>query len=167
LKLIFSRYTIVHFLVLSEQNIARFVVGSSVLIVIDRPQIAQRTEDDHLLSSDQVRRRGRVGLFVGTLPAFERRVRKGEIAFGARLQFGNLAAKQVSGTRARRTQIETGLVNDRVTDNPFRYLNWTVGGDSVIRKQDAVTVFYSVASGDVGYYVAKDFLYSKIADISD
>lgn len=101
LKLIFSRCTVVHFLVLSEQNIARFVVGSSVLIVIDRPQIAQRTEDDHLLSSDQVRRRGRVGLFVGMLPAFERRVRKGEIAFGARLQFGNLAAKQVSGTRAR------------------------------------------------------------------
>lgn len=41
-----------------------------------------------------------------------------------------------------------------------------MGENAVIRKQDASSVFYSVASNDVGFYVAKDFLYRKIADIS-
>jgi aminopeptidase N len=48
-----------------------------------------------------------------------------------------------------------------------RYLNWTIGENAIIRKQDAITVFYSIASSDIGYYVAKDFLYRKIADISE
>ncbi|XP_008186165.1 aminopeptidase N isoform X2 [Acyrthosiphon pisum] len=46
-----------------------------------------------------------------------------------------------------------------------RYLNWSLD-KSIIRKQDAYTVFYSVAKNDAGFSVAKDFLYRKIADIS-
>jgi len=65
-------------------------------------QIAQRTQDDHLLSSDQIRRRGGVGLFVGTLSAFQRGVRKSEIALSAGLQFGNVAAEQVGATHTAR-----------------------------------------------------------------
>ncbi|XP_025198945.1 aminopeptidase N-like [Melanaphis sacchari] len=53
---------------------------------------------------------------------------------------------------------ETWLLN--------RYLNWSLD-NSIIRKQDAITVFYSVASSDIGFYVAKDFLYRKIASISE
>ncbi|XP_060868466.1 aminopeptidase N-like [Metopolophium dirhodum] len=47
-----------------------------------------------------------------------------------------------------------------------RYLNWSLDS-SIIRKQDASTVFYYVAKNNAGYSVAKDFLYRKIADISE
>lgn len=49
----------------------------------------------------------------------------------------------------------------------FRYLNWTIGENSIIRKQDAMSVFYSVASTDIGFYVAKEFLYRRIKDLSE
>jgi len=45
-------------------------------------------------------------------------------------------------------------------------LNWSLD-NSIIRKQDALTVFYSVAKNNAGYSVAKDFLYRRIADISE
>ncbi|XP_022171836.1 aminopeptidase N-like [Myzus persicae] len=47
-----------------------------------------------------------------------------------------------------------------------RYLNWSLK-NSIIRKQDATTVFNAVATNDIGFNVAKEFLYSKIADISE
>lgn len=56
--------------------------------------------------------------------------------------------------------------NTKIKKLFFRYLNWTIGDNAAIRKQDAITVFYSVASNDIGFYVAKDFLYRTIAEIS-
>lgn len=47
----------------------------------------------------------------------------------------------------------------------FRYLNWTIKENSIIRKQDAVTVFNLVSSSDIGFNVAKEFLYHRIKDI--
>ncbi|KAF0765051.1 aminopeptidase N-like [Aphis craccivora] len=52
---------------------------------------------------------------------------------------------------------ETWLLN--------RYLNWSLD-DSIFRTQDTISVFYSVAKGDIGFYVAKDFLYRRWVDIS-
>lgn len=42
-----------------------------------------------------------------------------------------------------------------------------MGNNPVIRKQDAAFVFVYVAMTDVGFYVAKDFLYNRIAEISE
>jgi aminopeptidase N len=36
---------------------------------------------------------------------------------------------------------------------------------SGIRKQDAVSVFYAVARSSSGFYVAREFLTTRIADI--
>jgi aminopeptidase N len=46
-----------------------------------------------------------------------------------------------------------------------RFLEWSVTPNSAIRKQDSTTVFAAVAGNDVGYYVAKNFLYTKAKDI--
>ncbi|VVC39573.1 Hypothetical protein CINCED_3A003208 [Cinara cedri] len=75
-----------------------------------------------------------------------------------RYQRSNIASEKAKLLSALGCSSETWLLN--------RYLNWTIGDNAVIRKQDAITVFYSVASSDIGFYVAKDFLYRKIADIS-
>ncbi|XP_050540509.1 aminopeptidase N-like [Daktulosphaira vitifoliae] len=69
----------------------------------------------------------------------------------------NVATEKAKLLSALGCSSETWLLN--------RYLNWTIGENSIIRKQDAITVFSSVASGDVGFYVAKDFLYRRIDDI--
>ncbi|XP_008182457.2 aminopeptidase N [Acyrthosiphon pisum] len=45
-----------------------------------------------------------------------------------------------------------------------RSLNWSLD-NSIIRKQDAFKIFYSVAMNDAGYSIAKEFLYCRIADI--
>ncbi|XP_050433287.1 aminopeptidase N-like [Adelges cooleyi] len=69
----------------------------------------------------------------------------------------NVAFEKAKYLSALGCSSETWLLN--------RYLNWTIGENAIIRKQDAITVFYSVAIGDVGFYVAKDFLNRRIVDI--
>ncbi|XP_015378503.1 PREDICTED: aminopeptidase N-like, partial [Diuraphis noxia] len=51
---------------------------------------------------------------------------------------------------------ETWLLN--------RYLNWSLD-NSTIRMQDANAVFSAIASNDVGFSLAKDFLYNNISVI--
>lgn len=46
-----------------------------------------------------------------------------------------------------------------------RYLQWMLDDNSGVRRQDMSSVFSAVASGDVGYYVAKDFLMGSIKEI--
>ncbi|XP_001944764.2 aminopeptidase N [Acyrthosiphon pisum] len=75
-----------------------------------------------------------------------------------RYQRSNVGSEKAKLLSALGCSSETWLLN--------RYLNWSLDS-SIIRKQDAATVFYSVASSDIGFYVAKDFLYRKIADISE
>ncbi|XP_029342693.1 aminopeptidase N isoform X2 [Acyrthosiphon pisum] len=48
----------------------------------------------------------------------------------------------------------------------LRYLNWLLD-DSIIPKEDAYTAFDSVTRNEVGFSVAKEFLYCKISDISE
>lgn len=45
-----------------------------------------------------------------------------------------------------------------------RYLEWSLD-PSIIRKQDASTVFASVANNEVGSYVAADFFFENIHKI--
>eukprot|EP00102_Acyrthosiphon_pisum_P019671 XP_016656881.1 PREDICTED: aminopeptidase N isoform X2 [Acyrthosiphon pisum] len=46
----------------------------------------------------------------------------------------------------------------------LRYLNWSLD-ESIIPREDAPLVFYSETFNEVGFLVAKEFLYCKIADI--
>ncbi|XP_063912519.1 aminopeptidase N-like isoform X2 [Zophobas morio] len=46
-----------------------------------------------------------------------------------------------------------------------RYLEWSITPNSGIRKQDSSSVFGAVAGNDIGFYVAKHFLNTKIKEI--
>ncbi|XP_045506733.1 aminopeptidase N-like isoform X2 [Colias croceus] len=46
-----------------------------------------------------------------------------------------------------------------------QYLEWSISDNSDIRRQDAASAITSVLSSDVGYYIAKDFVYTRIEDM--
>lgn len=46
-----------------------------------------------------------------------------------------------------------------------RYLDWSLDESSGVRKQDSGIVFSSIATGDVGFFLAKAFLVDRIDDI--
>ncbi|XP_014240292.1 aminopeptidase N isoform X2 [Cimex lectularius] len=46
-----------------------------------------------------------------------------------------------------------------------RYLDWSIDENSEIRRQDAMSIFSSITSNENGFYIAKDFLHSRIDDI--
>lgn len=46
-----------------------------------------------------------------------------------------------------------------------RYLDFIVDESSGVRKQDSFTVFGSIASGDIGFHLAKTFLNNRIDDL--
>ncbi|KAB0798929.1 hypothetical protein PPYR_06809 [Photinus pyralis] len=46
-----------------------------------------------------------------------------------------------------------------------RYLDWAIDPSSEIRKQDVAKVFGSVVATEIGYYVAKNFLWKRMEDI--
>lgn len=46
-----------------------------------------------------------------------------------------------------------------------RFLEYTLDEASGVRKQDASLVFSAIASNDLGYYLAKSFLESRIDEI--
>lgn len=46
-----------------------------------------------------------------------------------------------------------------------RYLDWSLDKPSIIRKQDASTVFASVANNEVGSYVAANFFFDNLHKI--
>nr|AVD96938.1 putative APN-2 [Nilaparvata lugens] len=48
-----------------------------------------------------------------------------------------------------------------------RYLDMSIDPMSAIRRQDSSSVFSAVARNDVGYYLAKSFLYSNVKKIHD
>jgi len=47
----------------------------------------------------------------------------------------------------------------------YRYLDMSLDESSGIRKQDTVSVFSSVARSSTGFYVAREFLFTRIKDI--
>lgn len=46
-----------------------------------------------------------------------------------------------------------------------RYLDWSLDESSGVRKQDSGIVFSSIATGDIGFHLAKAFLVDRIDDI--
>lgn len=46
-----------------------------------------------------------------------------------------------------------------------RYLDWSLDESSGVRKQDSGIVFGSIATGDIGFHLAKAFLVNRIDDI--
>nr|XP_026494516.1 aminopeptidase N-like [Vanessa tameamea] len=46
-----------------------------------------------------------------------------------------------------------------------QYLAWAVDDSALVRRQDAGAVVAAVARSEVGYYVARDFVYDRIQDI--
>ncbi|KAE9538907.1 hypothetical protein AGLY_005489 [Aphis glycines] len=66
-----------------------------------------------------------------------------------RYQRSNVGSEKAKLLSALGCSSETWLLN--------KYLNWSLD-DSIIRTQDAISVFFSVARRDIGFNVAKDFL---------
>ncbi|XP_044735757.1 aminopeptidase N-like [Chrysoperla carnea] len=48
-----------------------------------------------------------------------------------------------------------------------RYLDWSLNSTSGIRKQDMIDVFGTVSNSPLGFYLAKDFLKSRITDLAE
>ncbi|XP_072933282.1 aminopeptidase N-like isoform X2 [Epargyreus clarus] len=46
-----------------------------------------------------------------------------------------------------------------------QYLEWAITDGSEVRRQDSATVIASITRSTVGYYVARDFIYTRIEDI--
>lgn len=46
-----------------------------------------------------------------------------------------------------------------------RYLDWTLDESTGVRKQDRSTVFSTVAHNDIGFLLAKSFLFDKVDEI--
>ncbi|XP_050674889.1 aminopeptidase N-like isoform X2 [Leptidea sinapis] len=46
-----------------------------------------------------------------------------------------------------------------------QYLEWAITDGSEVRRQDSASVLAAITSSEVGYYVAKDFIYTRIKDI--
>ncbi|XP_015838559.2 aminopeptidase N isoform X1 [Tribolium castaneum] len=69
----------------------------------------------------------------------------------------NLASEQSTILSALGCTRELWLLN--------RFLEWSITPNSGIRKQDSSSVFSAVAGNNVGYYVAKHFLNTRIKDI--
>lgn len=46
-----------------------------------------------------------------------------------------------------------------------RYLDWSLDESSGVRKQDSGIVFSSIATGDIGFHLAKAFLVDRIEEI--
>ncbi|XP_041985290.1 aminopeptidase N-like [Aricia agestis] len=47
-----------------------------------------------------------------------------------------------------------------------QFLEWTISDNSEVRRQDGRSAITAVISSPVGYYVARDFVYDRIADIA-
>ncbi|KAJ2941632.1 hypothetical protein O0L34_g14688 [Tuta absoluta] len=46
-----------------------------------------------------------------------------------------------------------------------QYLEWAITDNSEVRRQDAARVIAGITNSPVGYYIAKDFIYTRIKDI--
>ncbi|XP_037296182.1 aminopeptidase N isoform X3 [Manduca sexta] len=76
-----------------------------------------------------------------------------------------LARKQRANVAAARAQLLAALACTREVWILQQYLEWTVTDNPEVRRQDAVSVIVNIASSSVGYYVAKEFIYTRIEEI--
>lgn len=106
--------------------------------------------------------RARVALPARAAPAGQRRRRARPAARRARLHKGGVDPAAVSvllySTTWRMLLFQPGIFL-------VRYLEWSITEGSEVRRQDAASVIAGVLRSTVGYYVAKDFVYSRIQDI--
>ncbi|XP_075986441.1 aminopeptidase N-like [Anticarsia gemmatalis] len=76
-----------------------------------------------------------------------------------------LAREQRANVAAARDALLQALTCTKEVWILSQYLEWTVTDGSEVRRQDAGAVISNIIRSTVGYYVAKDFVYSRIEDI--
>ncbi|CAB3258598.1 unnamed protein product [Arctia plantaginis] len=76
-----------------------------------------------------------------------------------------LARQQRANVAAARDALLHALTCTRELWILAQYLEWTVSEGPEVRKQDAGAIISNIIRSTVGYYVAKDFIYERIADI--
>ncbi|XP_063834773.1 aminopeptidase N-like [Ostrinia nubilalis] len=76
-----------------------------------------------------------------------------------------LARVQRSNVAAARDVLLRGLACTREIWILAQYLEWAITEGSEVRRQDAALVVTSITRSSVGYYVAKEFIYTRIQDI--
>ncbi|XP_060807048.1 aminopeptidase N [Amyelois transitella] len=76
-----------------------------------------------------------------------------------------LARAQRANVATARDALLSALTCTREVWILAQYLEWAITDGSVVRKQDAGMVISGVAKSNVGFYVARDFVYTRIDDI--
>ncbi|XP_068625539.1 aminopeptidase N-like [Battus philenor] len=76
-----------------------------------------------------------------------------------------LERRRASNVAAARDQLLHALACSRDTWILSQYLEWAITDGSEVRRQDAAAVITGVTRSTVGYYIAKEFIYDRIADI--
>ncbi|RVE45993.1 hypothetical protein evm_009335 [Chilo suppressalis] len=76
-----------------------------------------------------------------------------------------LARMQRTNVAAARDMLLSALACTRELWILNQYLEWAITEGSEVRRQDAATVIVSITRSAIGYYVAKDFIYTRIAEI--
>ncbi|KAL0861167.1 hypothetical protein ABMA27_009652 [Loxostege sticticalis] len=76
-----------------------------------------------------------------------------------------LARTQRTNVAAARDALLRGLACTREVWILSQYLEWSITDGSEVRRQDAALVIASITRSSVGYYVAKEFIYTRIHDM--
>ncbi|CAH2096717.1 unnamed protein product [Euphydryas editha] len=76
-----------------------------------------------------------------------------------------LARRRASNVAAARDALLHALACSRDVWVLAQYLEWAVTDGSEIRRQDAGSVIAAVTRSEVGFYIARDFIYNRIEDI--
>nr|XP_032523235.1 aminopeptidase N-like isoform X1 [Danaus plexippus plexippus] len=85
---------------------------------------------------------------------------------GVSLWRWSLARRRASNVATSRDALQHALACSRDVWVLAQYLEWTVSDGSEVRRQDAGNVIAAVTRSATGYYVAKDFIYGRIQEIS-
>ncbi|XP_022827407.1 aminopeptidase N-like [Spodoptera litura] len=76
-----------------------------------------------------------------------------------------LAREQRANVAAARSALLAALTCTKDVWILAQYLEWTVTEGSGVRKQDVLPVIVNIIRSPVGYYVAKDFIYTRVEEI--
>ncbi|XP_049880547.1 aminopeptidase N-like [Pectinophora gossypiella] len=77
-----------------------------------------------------------------------------------------LARNQKANVASAKDQAMYGLSCTNVVWILRQYLTWCIEDNSEVRRQDAARVLILVIQSPVGYYIARDFIYSRFDDIA-
>lgn len=76
-----------------------------------------------------------------------------------------LARQQRANVAAARDALQRALACTHEVWILAQYLQWAITDGSAVRRQDAGAVITEITGSPVGYFIAKDFIYTRIGDI--